>query len=232
MGKDLIDKKDDNRNIIKLDELDDEELRRYLDKYKDRIPAIILDDLYNKLKGRGVTKEQVDRIIKKIEDRLETSKIMDHLLKKVDSIESMLKKGEEEKRVEYIHVPRQVEKSEARLESIPNDPKSIMILLKWIEFMIERVGHDGLEDVLNYYVDINWINDKVMYTILKYAKGIKLYHENSDWRPIGYMSVQDHITSLLFIEALRTGKFNRDLILEVDREIARIKKEVSEIHGI
>jgi len=232
MDKNLIDKKDDNRNIIKLDELDDEELRKYLDKYKDRIPAIILDDLYNKLKGRGVTKEQVDRIIKKIEDRLETSKIMDHLLKKVDSVESMLKKGEEEKRVEYIHVPRQVEKSEARLESIPNDPKSIMILLKWIEFMIERVGHDGLEDVLNYYVDINWINDKVMYTILKYAKGIKLYHENSDWRPIGYMSVQDHITSLLFIEALRTGKFNRDLILEVDREIARIKKEVSEIHGI
>lgn len=45
------------------------------------------------------------------------------------------------------------------------------------------------------------------------------------------MSAKDHITSLMFIEALRTGKFNRDLLLSVEREIYKIKKEVSELHG-
>ena len=98
--------------------------------------------------------------------------------------------------------------------------------------MIERVGYDGLEDVLDYYVDVGWISEDVMFTVLKYAKGIKLYHENSDWRPVGFMSVKDHITSLMLIEALRTGKFDRDALLSVEREIHKIKKEIAELHGV
>jgi len=121
---------------------------------------------------------------------------------------------------------------EPRLTRIPGDAKSIMLLLKWIEFLMEKVGYEGLEDVLNYYVDIYWISEEVLMSVLRYARGIKLYHENSDWRPVGYMNVQDHLMSLLYIEALRTGRFNRNLIMEVEKDLYRMKKEVSELHGI
>ncbi len=262
---------EDNRNIIRLDELDDNELKEYLNKFRGRIPSVLLDDLYNKLKGKNVTKEQVDKIIKKIEENLTNARKIDEIFRKLENIESLLR---QRTRVEpevqtqqtameqptqpstseatYQHSqlvesvqPIQVQPtavqpqlevlptpSEPRLKQIPNDAKSIMILLKWIEFMIERVGYDGLEELLNYYVDINWISDNVLFTILRYAKGIRLYHQNSDWRPVGYMNVQDHITSLLFIEALRTGRFNKELLMEVEREIYKIKKEVAEIHGV
>ena len=261
----------DNRNIIRIDELDDNELKEYLNKFRGRIPSVLLDDLYNKLKGKNVTKEQVDKIVRKIEENLTNARKIDEIFKKLENIEFLLKqrvKDQTEQTLQEIEKQSEATQSydvqrfqevrqqpesfvqtseqslqparleiistslEPRLKQIPNDAKSIMILLKWIEFMIERVGHDGLEDLLNYYVDINWISDNVLFTVLRYAKGIKLYHESSDWRPVGYMNVQDHITSLLFIEALRTGRFNRDLVLEVEREIYKIKKEVAEIHGV
>ena len=253
----------DNRNIIRIDKLDDNELKEYLNKFRGRIPSVLLDDLYNKLKGKNVTKEQVDKIVRNIEENLTNARKIDDIFKKLENIESLLRQRVKEQSkskveatpsydvqrsqetqksetfdqiLEQSSQPIELEivpsSSEPRLKQIPNDAKGIMILLKWIEFMIERVGYDGLEDLLNYYVDINWISDNVLFTVLRYAKGIKLYHESSDWRPIGYMNVQDHITSLLFIEALRTGRFNRELVLEVEREIYKIKKEVAEIHGI
>jgi len=234
---------EDNRNIIRIDELDDDELKEYINKFRGRIPSVLLEDLYDKLKGKGVTREQVDKIIKKIEENLTNARRIDEIFKKLENIENILRQRPiHESSIEVDHPPTQPRRSETtiefstdqepRLKQIPNDAKSIMILLKWIEFMLERVGYDGLEDLLNYYVDINWISDNVLFTILRYAKGVRLYHQNSDWRPVGYMNVQDHIMSLLFIEALRTGRFNKDLVMEVEREIYKIKKEVAEIHGV
>ena len=276
--------------------LKDNELKEYLNRFRGRIPSVLLDDLYNKLKGKGVTRDQVNKIIKKIEENLSNAKKIDEIFRKLENIESMIRQRmkEEKERAEmererreakteplpeilqqqqqpqpqqpqpqqqtiqhYAQQPQQVQQvqvqqpqqmmdfetpallpfieptEEPRLKEVPlNDTRCIMILLKWIEFMLERVGYEGLKDLLNYYVDINWISDKVLFTVLRYAKGIKLYHENSDWRPVGYMNVKDHITSLLFIEALRTGRFNKDMVMKVEREIYTIRKEVSEINGL
>ncbi len=264
--------------------LKDNELKEYLNKFRGRIPSVLLDDLYNKLKGKGVTRSQVDKIVSKIEENLSNARKIDEIFRKLESIESMIRQRikeerkevkvepapeilqkqrehyEEAQRVQYQQpqvmqviqqpvqqpvqpqvVQPQVEEAllstfapaeKPRLEDVPlHDTRSIMILLKWIEFMLERVGHEGLRDLLNYYVDINWISEKVMFIVLKFAKGIKLYQEDSDWRPVGYMNVKDHMTSLLFIEALRTGKFDRDVVMKVERDIYTIRKEVSEIDG-
>jgi len=260
--------------------LKDNELKEYLNKFKGRIPSVLLEDLYNKLKGKGVTKSQVDKIVKKIEENLSNARKIDEIFKKLENIESLIRQRIKEERreakvepipeilqkqqeqqavqqeqqvqqpiVQQPVVQQVVQRSQVqqvedallstfapsekpRLEDVPlQDTRSIMILLKWIEFMLERVGHEGLRDLLNYYVDINWISERVMFIVLKFAKGIKLYHENSDWRPAGYMNVKDHMTSLLFIEALRTGKFDRDVVMKVERDIYSIRKEVSEIDG-
>ncbi len=260
--------------------LKDNELKEYLNKFKGRVPSVLLEDLYEKLKGKGVTREQVDKIVKKIEENLTNARKIDEIFKKLENIESLIRQRMKEERKEakveplpeflkqqeqqpvqqYYQQPQPVQPQQQiqpqqvppqpvqpqmeepllpslptekpRLEDVPlHDTKAIMILLKWIEFMLERVGHEGLRDVLNYYVDINWISEKVLFTVLRFAKGIRLYHESSDWRPVGYMNVKDHMTSLLFIEALRTGRFDKDIVLKVEREIYSIRKEVSEING-
>jgi len=270
--------------------LKDNELKEYLNKFRGRVPSVLLDDLYNKLKGKGVTREQVDKIVKKIEENLTNARKIDEIFRKLENIESLIRQRmKEEKREAKIEPlpeflkqqqqqpvqqptfqptyqqptqpqPQQPQPQpqpqtqqpvqqvqlyqteepllpslpteKPRLEDVPlHDTRAIMILLKWIEFMLERVGHEGLRDLLNYYVDINWISEKVLFTVLRFAKGIRLYHENSDWRPAGYMNVKDHMTSLLFIEALRTGRFDKDVVLKVERDIYSIRKEVSEING-
>jgi len=376
----VISDKADNRNIISLEDLkeeaeekseekkeekklekspylSDEEIKEYLERYRGRVPSVILRDIYEMLKGRRITERHIDRIVEKVESMLNADnqlRKIDDIYRKLESLEKLLRQDvsrvsdlarmeasseekEEEKKMageesdeiggeveievegvpgeyefkvenkrsgasggedrgmagvagktserlerlggdvmtqEYVgtsefraHAHPEARKThekyqevyreaypryparrdrpdleyvsgyglfdtEPRLSRIPTDAKRIMLLLKWIEFLMERVGYDGLEDVLNYYVDINWISEDVLMAVLRYAKGIKLYHDNSDWRPVGYMNVQDHLMSLLYIEALRTGRFDRNLIMEVEKDLYRMKKEVAELHGV
>ncbi len=329
----MISDKADNRNIISLEDLQeesqesketkdreseeekkspylsDEEIKEYLERYRGRIPSVILRDIYEMVKGRRITERHLDRIVERVESMLNAEdqfRKIDDIYKKLEGLEKLLRqdfrsgeiaeKAETGERVEaepefevksaevkpekvkpveggvpvqerfephehHAHVayaerpypkyPARRDRGyraeiehgdygydrydfygEPRLSRIPGDAKSIMLLLKWIEFLMERVGYDGLEDVLNYYVDINWISEDVLMAILRYARGIKLYHENSDWRPVGYMNVQDHLMSLLYIEALRTGRFDRNLIMEVEKDLYRMKKEIAELHGV
>ncbi len=224
----------DIRNVIKVKD----ELREKLERYRGKLPGIILDELYERLKGKNISEEKLEEIVERIQKELSTTS---NLMKKLEEIEKFINGLARERSAETIDTveedrtvesPKIVETPTVRLNRIPNDAERIMILLRWIEFMIERVGYDGLEDVLDYYVDVGWISEEVMLTILRYARGIKLYHENSDWRPVGFMSVRDHMTSLMFIEALRTGKFDRDAITLVERTIQRIKKGVEELYGV
>ncbi len=331
----------DNRNVIRLEELrgesegeskklvkpedeseineerylDDPEIRNLIYSERGKIPSVILDDIYENLKGRRVSKNQLKKIIYKVKENLDTeSKIekIDDLYKKLDALEKLLRNFSKRSQIEstddeklkdfkdpenkdLVIEPEIVEKvnsevqepeisklgrfeesprsPEGSIESIqevsddngggvkmetvnkgfleknalegdgqktngirlavlPLDSKRIIFLLKWIEYLVERVGYEELENALDYYVDIGWISEDVLFSILRYAKGIKLYHEKSDWRPVGYLNIQDHIMSLMFIEALRTGKFSREKIMEVEREVFRMKREAMELNGI
>ncbi len=274
----------DNRNIIKLEELKEEEngeflteeqIKEQLSRYKGRIPSVLLSDIQKHLKGKKVTKEQLDTIIEKVEKSLASreggdSKI-DNVLKKLEELERILKVAIDSPghTPEYVNGDGQVQTSpepeprtefggemqneiienkisnelshpkytaeysilgKPRLERIKDDLKSVVILLKWIEFLLEKVGYDGFEDVLNYYVDINWISDDVMLTMLRYVKGLKV-NQNADYQ-MNNMSVQDHMISLFFIEMLRNGKFDRNAVLEIEKEIYKMRREVIELHGL
>jgi|GEM_PF-782134 flagellar protein FlaD len=285
--------------------LDESELRSYIFAERGRIPSVVLNELFENLKGRRVTLRQLRKILSRIKENLDEGanfQKIDDLYKKLDALENLLKtfstsihhskqvveaededklieeqdfeevkddndfdelEGfedtqtishdglvEEEKYGGGMEMEKIIEKRDwgrqhrlprasrktngngMKLESLPTDPKRIMFLLKWIEYLIERVGYQDLENALDYYVDIGWISEDVLFSIMRYAKGIRLYHEKSDWRPIGYLNVQDHLMSLLFIEALKTGKFSKEKMLEVEREIYKMKREVMELNGI
>ena len=115
-----------------------------------------------------------------------------------------------------------------RLDSIKRDPMSVVVLLNWIEFLMERVGRNNLMDALDYYVDIEWISEDVRSEIMAYARGIDYYVEKPTWR----LLPEDHTKSLLFIERLCGRKIDKNMLSTIDREMSKVKHGLEELYGI
>ncbi|MBP2029978.1 flagellar protein FlaD [Methanohalophilus levihalophilus] len=114
------------------------------------------------------------------------------------------------------------------LASIKKNPMNIVVLLNWIEFLMERVGRNNLMDALDYYVDIGWVSEEVRSEIMAYARGIDYYVEKPTWR----LLPEDHTKSLLFIERLRGKKIDKNQLSTIDREMAKVKHGLEELYGI
>lgn len=89
------------------------------------------------------------------------------------------------------------------------------VLLKWVEFLLETVGHQNLPEVLDYYVDIGWISEKVTMKLLAYASGMVAPRGRAKEK----LSTKDHLRSLLFIEKLRGRAFDQSKLTRLEREI-------------
>ena len=113
------------------------------------------------------------------------------------------------------------------LHELPNDPESIIILMKWLQHLVDNVGKQYLPDVLSYYVDIDWITDDVRLSILQYSKGIieddakREQHQNKN----SYnLPTTDHIRSLLFIQKLKGNSVDDRFMSKIDREMEKLSK--------
>ncbi|AEH60420.1 flagella protein [Methanosalsum zhilinae DSM 4017] len=115
-----------------------------------------------------------------------------------------------------------------KLETIKSDPTRVIVLLNWIEFLIEKVGRNNLMDALDYYIDIGWINEDVRLEILAYARGIDYNVEKTTWR----LLPEDHTKSLLFIERLSGRKIDKNMLSTLDREMTKVKHGLEEMYGI
>jgi len=78
------------------------------------------------------------------------------------------------------------------------DDNSIEIQRKWIKFLLERVGHNNLPRLLNYYKSIGWISDPVVGKLLELANNEKRY-KGVSWT----LSAQEQRISRLYIEKLK-----------------------------
>ena len=101
------------------------------------------------------------------------------------------------------------------LADVPDDAVSNAVLLKWVEFLLETVGHQNLPEVLDYYVDIGWISERVTMKLLAYASGMVAPRGRSKEK----LSTKDHLRSLLFIEKLRGKDFDQSKLTRLEREI-------------
>ena len=116
----------------------------------------------------------------------------------------------------------------ARLDHLDKNPMTAVVLLNWIEFLMERVGRNNLMDALDYYVDIEWIGEHVRDTMLAYARGIDYYVEKPTWR----LLPEDHTKSLIFIERLRGHRIDRNMLSTIEREMSKVKHGLEELYGI
>jgi flagellar protein FlaD len=66
---------------------------------------------------------------------------------------------------------------------------------------MEKVGYEGCIDALNHYVDIGWVSEDAYIELSKLVRSLA-----SSWderaKPLGYLTPNDHLRSLLFIEEL------------------------------
>ncbi|MHC1592956.1 MAG: FlaD/FlaE family flagellar protein [Methermicoccaceae archaeon] len=115
-----------------------------------------------------------------------------------------------------------------KLATIESTPSNVVLLLTWIEFLMERVGRNNLVDALDYYVEIGWISEEVASTMLSYARGLDYYVEKPTWR----LLPDDHTKSLLFIERLLGNKIDRARLNSVEREMTKVKHGLEELYGI
>ena len=86
---------------------------------------------------------------------------------------------------------------------------SIETQRKWIKFLLERVGHNNLLRLLNYYKSIGWISNPVAQRLLELASIEKRY-KGISWT----LSAQEQRISRLYIEKLE-GRIIEDSLLQV-----------------
>ena len=111
---------------------------------------------------------------------------------------------------------------------IPSDPESIIILMKWLQYLIDKCGHSNLSAILDYYVDIGWISQDAKITLIDYSQGITQENIRSEEkkRLINDLPSKDHIQSFLFIQKLKGKNFDKHFIERIDNEIIRLTKRV------
>jgi len=86
---------------------------------------------------------------------------------------------------------------------------SIETQRKWSKFLLERVGHNNLPRLLNYYKSIGWISDPVADRLLHLASIEKRY-KGVSWT----LSAQEQRISRLYIEKLN-GHIIEESLLQV-----------------
>ncbi len=109
------------------------------------------------------------------------------------------------------------------LSEVPGDPESVIILMKWLQFLVDKCGRSHLPEVLDYYVDIGWITEEAKISLLDYSNGIT--QENEKTEGVSELPSKQHIQSLLFIEKLKGHKFDKHFIDRIDGEISRLTKK-------
>jgi archaellum component FlaD/FlaE len=93
------------------------------------------------------------------------------------------------------------------LEELNNN--SIDTQRKWLKFLLERVGHNNLSRLLNYYKSIGWISDLVADRLLELAS-IEKRFKGTSWT----LSAQEQRISRLYIEKLK-GHVIEESLLQV-----------------
>jgi len=140
------------------------------------------------------------------------------------------------------------------LAYIPHDYLTLVLVMRWIEFLFERVTREKLSLVLDYYVDVGWISEDVKSEIMSYARGemqdvtkclaseearedalrelapspIGTYKKVEDWR----LSAEDHLKSLLFIQKIAGLEIDKDKLNSLEQHIAKFKESLEGFHGV
>ena len=201
---------------------------------KNVLPKKIADKLEWKLKEKNVnlTREQFYVLIDRI-----SSFLKDYNVGKISTTSEVQVPGfktpqyvktEDVKVSEKINVQQTGDWDMESLNVVPNDPESIIVLMKWLQYLIDRCGRDNLSNILDYYVDIGWISQDVKISLIDYSHGITDEGNKGDTttRNVSDLPSKDHIKSFIFIQKLKGIELDKHFVDRIDGDITRITKKL------
>ena len=202
-----------------------------------------MQDNLKSIEKSNLSKNDMVKIISLLKDNLknvEKGEISDDVIDAINSLQDNLKsvgEGKDSKQqivtTEDIQVPKTItltdqELSLCPLNEIPSDPESIIVLMKWLQYLIDRCGRPNLSNILDYYVDIGWLSEDAKINLIDYSQGIKEEQKSGDTekKDVTDLPSKDHIQSLIFIQKLKGRKLDKHFIDRIDDEISRILKKL------
>ena len=218
------------------------------------LPPRIAEKIGEKLKGSNIeiTRDQLYKLVEKIQSALRNfgvgktapiveSADMKTLVEAIEKLEERIKYIEENRirgtkgvtgklvRTKDIKTVDFQEEDLQPLYEVPNDPESVVVIMKWLQYLVDKTGKNNLPDILSYYVDIDWISDDVRLDLIKYSKGItdEKHATETEKGPINLTS-KDHIQSLLFIQKLKGNKVDERIMWRIDREMEKMAKSIED----
>ncbi|MGC8609180.1 MAG: FlaD/FlaE family flagellar protein, partial [Thermoplasmata archaeon] len=205
-----------------------------IENAKKTVPGFALEELRQRIISSPTqfSKIDVDNLIENLEKRYSQTKEnslvgkIDSIFKEISDMEKMMAPAAAPKHDE----PQERPKRKAKLEAIGDDVVSIMVALRWLEFLLDNYGPENTLDVLDYYESLGWISSGVKEQMMKFTKMTGIINAAQEYKI--KPSIQDHIITMLFIEKLRGEEINRDLIEALEREFRTIRKGVDELYGI
>ncbi|MFO8077546.1 MAG: FlaD/FlaE family flagellar protein [Thermoplasmatota archaeon] len=141
---------------------------------------------------------------------------------------------EETKRNEKTSFPpvhynqRSTDEDMQPLNGIKNTPENVVVLMKWLQYLSDKLGQQYLSDILDYYVSINWITEDVRLDLMKYAKGITFTVDTDSknhHQPV--FTIDDHLQSFMFIQKLRGSAVHDDFLLKINTKLEKMGKEIN-----
>jgi len=242
LDEELESPEEDKKIIEALEEIP-EKIEELQEKIEQAVEKPKEDEVSEDIKPEEeVPIEEINEEFPAHENIVEIEELPQEESEKVETVETSADVGgggEIEMAEKKFEVPEDIasllfaeEPKKARLENLPEDIVSTMIALKWLGFLIDRVGIQNLESVLEFYYDIGWISEKVLNALLRYAKGTRPHHRDPEWKPSEKLTVQDHLISLLFIERLRGLRITRDVLDKLEREVKILEKTLDEFYGV
>lgn len=113
------------------------------------------------------------------------------------------------------------------LTKIPRDPENVIVLMKWLQYLIDKCGRPNLTNILEYYVDIGWISQDAKINLIDYSNGITEKDRKGETarKHITDLPSKDHIQSFIYIQKLKGIQFDKHFIDRIESELSRITKK-------
>jgi len=214
-----------------------------------RITPAIAEKIKEKVREKNMTlsKEQLYKLVERINAYLkktptEKPPVEGDVGKVLQTIENLHRRVEELERrqdewmksidtkirtlrTDEIRVPgEKISFKAVVLDNLPNDPESVVITMKWLQYLVDKVGKENISKVLDYYVDIGWITDEVKIKLLEYCDGIT--EEGGERRDL---VAKDHIQSFLYIQKLKGNNIDEHLLGKIERELSKLNKSLENL---
>ncbi|WP_276968586.1 FlaD/FlaE family flagellar protein, partial [Metallibacterium scheffleri] len=159
------------------------------------------------------SKDDIDALFQSITENYSAQKEkslvgkVDKLFDEISAIEKMLTPGksrnlQDSDRKDTEKKPKLVERPflAPKLEKVGDDVVSLVIALRWLEFLLDNYGPENTLDVLDYYENLGWISSTVKEQMTRFTKMTGMLGPVQEYKI--KPTIQDHVITMLFIEKL------------------------------